>query len=351
MSFTVKQQHSHNTKVVGFGEVMLRLKSPGHERLFQSPSLEASFGGSEFNVLASLARFGFQTEMVTAVPGNAVGSACLADVRSHSVGTDHVIERNERLGAYYLEAGADHRASNVIYDRAGSAFSQLAASDVDWKTVLKGACHLHFSGINLALSNEMEKLTQDAITAAKGQGATISFDINYRSKLWQADDREPAEVFRKFAEQADILFASELDATAFFDAKLAENITDPEARFRSASGQILEQFPQLRMVAATIRAPISASRNKLTGCIHSSDGFTTSRTWDIAHIVDRVGGGDAFAAGILYGALTDTSLEHTVEYAAAAACLKHSIPGDVNRATQAEVELLLGQSTGGHVNR
>ncbi len=347
----VKQKHSRDTKIVGFGEVMLRLKSLGHERLFQSPSLEASFGGSEFNVLASLARFGFQTEMVTAVPGNGVGDACLADIRSFGIGTDHVIERDERLGTYYLEAGADHRASNVIYDRAGSAFSQLTASDVDWKTALKGAGHLHFSGINLALSPEMEKLAQDAITVAKEQSTTVSFDINYRSKLWQSDDREPSEVFRKFAEQADILFASELDGTVFLGAEIDENIMDPEARFRSSSEQMLDKFPQLRMVAATIRAPISASRNKLTGCIHSRDGFATSRTWDIAHIVDRVGGGDAYAAGILFGALTDASLENTVEYAAAAACLKHSIPGDVNRATQAEVELLLGQSTGGHVNR
>lgn len=346
------RKHHRDIKVAGFGEIMLRLKSPGYERLFQSPSLESSFGGSEFNVLASLSRFGLQTEMVTAVPANNVGQACLTDIRYHQVGARHVIERRDgRLGIYFLEAGADHRASNVTYDRAGSTFAGISNKDLDWRVVLAGIDHLHFSGITPALSTGVEAVTLDAVTVAKEQGITISFDINYRSKLWQQDDRQPSSVFRRFAEYADILFASEQDCIGFLGARLDEDLPDPETRFRSASGQVLDFFPKLHMVAATIRAPISASRNKLTGCIHSRDGFATSRTWDIDPIVDRVGAGDAYAAGILFGALTGYQLQHTVEYAAAAACLKHSIPGDINRVTRPDVEQLLDKATGGHVNR
>lgn len=338
-------------RVVGFGEVMLRLKPPAHERLLQSPQLEARFGGSEFNVLASLSQFGVPTSLVGAVPDNELGSACLTDVRARAVATEHMLISGERLGLYFLEAGAGHRPSNVVYDRDGSAFSKLRAEDIEWDLVFENCSWFHLSGITPALSASLAKLSLAAIAKAKTANIPVSFDFNYRQKLWAQNHLSAKSIFSEIVKSVDVLLASEHDCASCLDIVNEDTTLDPASSYFTMTERMFDAFPNLSVMASTFRQRISADHNNLTAGLRNRDGYFMSQTYEMTDIIDRIGGGDAFAAGLIYGLLKQGKGQKVIDFAAAAACLKHTVPGDVNRVNVFEVEELMRGRSGGNVNR
>jgi len=292
-------------KVVSFGEIMLRLKSPGRERLFQSPTLEATFGGGEANVAVSIANFGMGAAFVGALSKDAVGDAAIAALRARGVDVSAVRRASQRTGIYFLEAGADQRASLVVYDRAGSAASAVAPGDFDWASILKGADWFHITGIPPALSRSAADASAEAVKAARAAGAKVSIDLNYRKKLWNYGAKAP-EVMRPLAALADVLVANEEDI------QLALGIaaeSDPskgkvEAQsYRALAERTRKEFPNLQAIAITLRESKSADRNGWSAVLLGASGFRSSRSYEIEDIIDRVGGGDSFAAGLIFGLL------------------------------------------------
>lgn len=342
-------------RIVTFGEIMLRLKAPGHARLFQSSTLEATFGGGEANVAVSLANFGCDAAFVTALPDNAVGDACVGELRRFGVDTALVRRAGERLGTYFLETGADQRPSKVVYDRAHSAIARAAPGDFDWQRVFEGAAWFHITGITPAISESAAALSLEAVRAARTQGVKISCDFNYRGKLWKWGKSAP-DVMRELVSEVDVGIANEEDCqkslgiTVDTEIDVAGGVLETE-KYALLSAKMLETFPNLSMIAITLRESHSADRNGWSACLRDADGFHTSRRYDIVDIVDRVGGGDSFSAGFIYGLLTRQTPREALEFAVAASCLKHSIPGDFNRVGVAEVETLLGGDGSGRVQR
>lgn len=340
-------------RYVAFGEVLLRLKPPGHERLFQSPMLEATFGGAEANVAVSLACFGLDTELVTAVPDNDLGTAVVGELRRFGVGTRGIVRRGERLGLYFLEAGAAQRPSKVLYDRDGSSIATAPLDTFDWNALLDGAAWLHVSGITPALSERAAALTLAACRAAQTRGITVSCDCNYRGKLWRYGQR-PVDVMPELVQHVDLLIASRDDCEKCLGIALppdsAAGAVDGPA-YEALTAAVLERFPSLIAVAFTLRESQSADRNTWSACLRDAAGFRMSRRYELVNMVDRVGGGDAFAAGLIYGWQAYADRARALEFAVAAGCLKHSIPGDFNRVTVAEVEALLDGADGGRVQR
>ncbi len=341
-------------RVVTFGELMLRLKAPGRERLLQSPLLEATFGGGEANVAVALARLGLRASFVTALPEGPVGEAALRCLRGHGVETDHVQRRPGRMGIYFLEAGADHRPSAVLYDRAGSAAAAMAPGQFSWRDILAGAGWFHVSGITPALSRSAADATLEAAAAAREAGVRVSVDLNYRRKLWAYGVAAP-EVMRPLAALADVLVGNEEDlqlalglAKAGADPSRGE--VDPEA-YRELAAEALAQFPLVKSVAITLRQSRSADRNGWRAALLSRQGYRVSRAYQLDDIVDRVGSGDAFAAGLIYGLVALGSEAEALEFAAAASALKHTIPGDLNLVDRAEVQRLVDGDASGRVQR
>lgn len=340
-------------RVVTFGEIMLRLKSPGHERLFQNSSLEASFGGGEANVAVSLAHFGCDAALVTAVPDNAVGAACLGELRRQGVDTSLIRRSGDRLGIYYLETGANQRPSTVTYDRAHSAIAEAAPGDFDWSRIFSGADWFHLTGITPAISESAAVLGLEAVKAARGAGVRISCDFNFRGKLWRWGKTAP-QVMTELVAEIDVGIANEEDCqkslgvTADVDVTAGALETD---RYEALTGKMMEVFPNLETMAITLRESHSADRNGWSACLRDKSGFHLSRKYEIADIVDRVGGGDAFAAGLIYGLTTRDDPQAALEFAVAASCLKHSVPGDFNLVGVAEVEALIGGDGSGRVQR
>jgi 2-dehydro-3-deoxygluconokinase len=333
---------------------MLRLKSPGHERLLQSPALEATFGGGESNVAQSLAYLGMEVDFVTALPENAIGDGCLAELRRSGVGTNHIIRRKGRMGIYFLEAGANQRSSTVLYDRSGSAMAESSPDEFDWNRIFDGADWFHFTGITPAISATAAESCRRALDVARRKQLTVSCDYNYRKKLWKYGKNAP-EVMRQLASLVDVGIANEEDCQKSlgvqFDADVEEGRLETE-RYELLAQEVMRQFPNLRTQAITLRESRSADHNDWSAVIRSKDGFWKSRKYAITDIVDRVGGGDSFAAGLIYGLLNfDNDHQRALEFAVAASCLKHSIPGDVNRVTVAEVEALMAGSGSGRVRR
>jgi 2-dehydro-3-deoxygluconokinase len=341
-------------RIITFGEIMLRLKSPGHERLLQSPQMEATFGGGESNVAQSLAHLGMQVDFVTALPENAIGEACLAELRRSGVETHHIVRRSGRMGIYFLEAGANQRSSTVLYDRAGSAMAEAAPDEFDWTRILDGADWLHFTGITPAIGAAAAESCRRALDVARQKKITISCDYNYRKKLWKYGKKAP-EVMRELVAQVDVGIANEEDCQKSlgiqFEADVEEGRLETE-RYELLAREVMRQFPNLRTQAITLRESRSADHNDWSAVLRSEEGFRQSRKYAITDIVDRVGGGDAFAAGLIYGLLNyGEDHQRALEFAVAASCLKHSIPGDVNRVTVAEVEALMAGSGSGRVRR
>ncbi|MGE5249221.1 MAG: PfkB family carbohydrate kinase [Bacteroidota bacterium] len=340
--------------IVTFGEIMLRLAPPGFQRFSQAGAFEASFGGGEANVAVSLANFGESVEFVTRLPENDLGDACLADLRRHGVGTGFILRGGPRLGIYFLETGAAQRPSKVIYDRAGSSFATLTPGSFDWKAVFAGAGWFHWTGITPAVSEGAALVLKEAIAAAREEGVLVSCDLNYRAKLWKWG-KPAGEVMGELVGLSDLVLGNEEDAEKVFGIRAPEaDVTAGKvdsASYQRVCEALLERFPGLQTVVITLRGSHSASHNSWAGVLWTGGQFHTSRVYDIWPIVDRVGGGDAFMGGLIYGLRRYAEPQKALEFAAAAACLKHSIPGDFNAVSVAEVETLLSGDASGRVSR
>ncbi|HEX8943579.1 MAG TPA: sugar kinase [Gemmatimonadaceae bacterium] len=341
------------TRVVTLGEVMLRLKSPGFERLFQSPTLEATFGGAEANVAASLAQFGVDARFVSAIPANNIGDACIATLRGFGVDTSMIRRQGERLGVYFLENGANQRPSRVTYDRSGSSISTVRATEFDWSAVFDGADWFHISGVTPAISASAAELSITAAREAFGRGLTVSCDYNYRKNLWRYGKSAP-EVMRELVGFATVGIANEEDCQKALGIEIDVDVksgTIERDRYRALADRVLRAFPNLERQVITLRESHSADHNGWSAVMFDRTHFLSSRHYDITDIVDRVGGGDSFAAGLIYGLRAYKDGQRALEFATAASCLKHSILGDINRVSVAEVEALMAGDASGRVQR
>lgn len=340
-------------RIITFGEVMLRLKSPGTGRLFQTPILEATFGGGEANVAISLANFGFNVGFCTALPDNMIGNSCEGELRRWGVDTSLIIRNSGRMGTYYMESGANQRPSVVVYDRSYSAISIAKPGDINWDNVFSGAEWFHITGITPAISETAMNLSFEAVKKAKEKGITISFDFNYRGKLWKYG-KAATEVMPELVKYVDYGIANEEDCQKSLgikvDVDVESGVLDVN-KYEKLSNKVLEIFPNLKAIAITLRESASADINGWSACMNDRKNFYLSRKYEIRDIVDRVGGGDAFAAGLIYGLNAYGNTNQALEFAVAASCLKHSIWGDFNRVSVSEVEKLMGGDASGRVRR
>lgn len=344
-------------RIVTFGEIMLRLATPGYLRFSQANELSATFGGGEANVAVSLANYGMEASFVTRLPENDIAVACVKDLRKNGVLTDHIIYGGERLGIYFLETGAVARASKVIYDRAHSSISEIQPGMIDWDRVFEGADWFHWTGITPAISQGAADVCLEAIRAANRLGVTVSCDLNYRKNLWKYGKRAD-EVMPALVEGCDIILGNEEDAEKVFgikpegfDATATAGRVDA-AKFESVCRQLMARFPRARKVIITLRGSINANHNTWGGVLFDGQHLYESARYDITHIVDRVGGGDSFMGGLIYGLLIyEGDDQRALDFAAAASCLKHTIYGDYNQVTVKEVENLMRGDGSGRVAR
>lgn len=340
-------------RVVTFGEIMLRLKSPGAERLFQSPQLEATFGGAESNVAVSLANYGMQATFVTALPANAIGDAAVSELRRFGVDTSQIRRQGGRVGIYFLEAGANQRPSKVVYDRAGSSISEATPGDFDWDTIFDYADWFHVSGITPAISESAARLSIEAAKGAQDKGVPVSCDYNYRKNLWKYG-KNAVEVMRELMQHVDVGIANEEDCQKSLGIDLDVDVHSGELeadKYSALAQRVLQEFPNLKKQVITLRESRSADHNGWSACLHNGRDFLVSQSYEITDIVDRVGGGDSFAGGLICGLLKYDNDRDALEFATAASCLKHSIPGDFNRVDIGEVEALMGGDASGRVQR
>jgi 2-dehydro-3-deoxygluconokinase len=342
-------------KVITFGEVMLRLATPGFERFGQSGNLSATFGGGEANVAVSLANFGIPVRFITRLPGNEIADACIRELRGFGIDTSLVARGGSRMGIYFLESGAVSRASKVIYDRAGSSIAEIKTGMIDWDEVFRGATWFHWTGITPAISQGAADVCLEAIKAANQRGITVSTDLNYRKNLWKYG-REATEVMPLLAEGCDIILGNEEDAAMALnihpdgvDVKAGHVEADA---YLSVSQKIMKVFPRCKKVITTLRGSVNANHNSWSGVLYDGKKLYKAPTYQITHIVDRVGGGDSFMGGLIYGLITyGDDLQSAMDFAVAASCLKHTIYGDYNRVSVSEVEKLMGGDSSGRVSR
>ena len=342
-------------RVVTFGEIMLRLSTPGFARFAQAHSFDVTFGGGESNVAVSLAHYGVPVDFVTRLPANDLGDACTGFLRQHGVGVDKILRGGERLGIYFLEAGAAQRGSKVLYDRANSAIATVQRGMIDWADVFADADWFHWTGITPAISAGAADVCLEAIQTAKHMGLTVSCDLNYRKNLWKWG-KSAGEVMPELVRHCDVAVGNEEDAEKVFGITAPETnviVGKVEAeKYRSVCEQLAGRFPSLKMVSITLRGSISASHNTWSGVLWDQGAFYQGPTFDITSIVDRVGGGDSFVGGLVYGLRAyGEDRQRALAFAVAASCLKHTIPGDVNQVTVAEVEKLMGGDASGRVSR
>ena len=340
-------------RVVTFGEIMLRLKAPGCERFFQTPLLEATFGGGEANVAVSLANYGMDAAFVTVLPENVLGDACLQELRRFSVDTSKIKRGPGRMGVYFLEAGANQLPSKVVYDRSDSAISLAKPGDIDWDDAFDGADWFHITGITPAISANAMALALESVRAAKEKGLTVSCDLNFRKKLWKYGKNAP-EVMSELVKFVDVAIANEEDCQKSLGIKADVDVASGKLehdKYRALSDAVLKAYPNLKMIGITLRESVSADHNDWSACLNDRENFYLSRRYEIKDIVDRVGGGDSFGGGLIYGLNTYESKQDALEFAVAASCLKHSISGDFNRVSVADVEKLMGGDASGRVQR
>jgi 2-dehydro-3-deoxygluconokinase len=343
-------------KVVTFGEIMLRLATPGYLRFIQSNQLNATFGGGEANVAVSLANYGIPVEYVTRLPHNEIANWCISELRKYNVGTAKIARGGERVGIYFLETGAVTRPSKVVYDRAHSAIAEVQRGMFNWREIFKEASWFHWTGITPALSQGAADVCLEAIEVANEMGVTVSCDLNYRKNLWKYG-KKASEVMPQLVAGCDVILGNEEDAEKVFGIKpegFEVEHTGGEVdanEFESVCKQLKHKFPRAKKVIITLRGSINANHNTWGGCLYS-DKLYQSRRYDITHIVDRVGGGDSFMAGLIYGLLTyEGNDQKALDFAAAASCLKHTVYGDFNLVTVAEVERLMQGDASGRVIR
>ena len=344
-------------KVITFGEIMLRLSTPGYFRFGQARQFDATFGGGEANVAVSLANYGIDAAFVTRLPDNDIAKACIKDLRSYGVDTSKIVFGGDRVGIYFLETGAVARPSKVVYDRAGSAIATIQPGMIDWKKVFEGADWFHWTGITPALSQGAADVCLEAIKAANALGVTVSCDLNYRKNLWKYG-KTAGEVMPALVEGCDIILGNEEDADKVFGIKpegfdvTATGGAIDQGRFRSVGEQLMKRFPRAKKVIITLRGSINANHNTWGGVLWDGAKLYESPRYDITHIVDRVGGGDSFMGGLIYGLLSYPGDDQkALNFAVAASCLKHTIFGDYNQVTVAEVENLMKGDASGRVAR
>lgn len=336
---------------------MLRLATPGYLRFSQTNELSATFGGGEANVAVSLANYGMDAEFVTRLPENDIAAACVKDLHKHGVKTDHIVYGGDRMGIYFLETGAVARASKVVYDRAHSAISEIKPGMIDWEQVLAGADWFHWTGITPAISQGAADVCLEAIQTANRLGIPVSCDLNYRKNLWKYG-KKASEVMPDLVAGCDIILGNEEDAEKVFGIKpegFDVTATAGEvnaAEFESVCTQLMQRFPRARKVIITLRGSINANHNTWGGVLYDGKQLFQSPRYDITHIVDRVGGGDSFMGGLIYGLLTyPQDDQQALNFAVAASCLKHTIYGDYNEVTVKEVENLMKGDGSGRVSR
>jgi 2-dehydro-3-deoxygluconokinase len=338
-------------RIVTFGEIMLRLAPEGYLRFFQNDTMQATFGGGEANVAVSLANYGMDASFVTKLPAHAIGQGAVNSLRGLGVDTKDIVRGGDRVGIYFLEKGASQRGSVCIYDRAHSAIQEAAREDFDWDKIFDGADWFHFTGITPALGENLVEICLDACKAAKAKGIKISCDLNYRGKLWTR--AQAREAMTKLCEYVDVCISNEEDAKDVFGIE-AENTDiyggklDKEG-YKSVAKQLMDTF-NFEKVAITLRSSISANDNDWAGMLYDGENYCFSKEYHL-HIVDRVGGGDSFGGGLIYSLLSGKDSQSAIEFAVAASALKHSIEGDYNRVTVAEVEKLAGGDASGRVQR
>lgn len=334
---------------------MLRLTPPGHKRFSQASHFDVIYGGGESNVAVSLANFGLPVEFVSRLPQNDLGECALMEMRKRNVGTRHIVRGGERLGIYFLEIGAVSRGSKVVYDRAHSAMSTIEAGMIDWTAVFADAQWFHWTGITPALSQGAADACLEAIQTANRMGVTVSTDLNYRKKLWNYG-KAPGEIMPDLVAGCDIILGNEEDAEKHFgihpetvDVTRGHSM-DAQA-YRSVCQKLMERFPRAKKIITTLRGSISASHNTWSGVLYDGETLYEAPTYQITDIVDRVGGGDSFMGGLIYGLLTYANDQDALNFAVAASCLKHTIYGDANLVTVAEVEKLMAGDASGRVSR
>ena len=341
-------------KFLTFGEIMLRLKSPGLERFFQSPMLEATFGGGEANVAVSLANYGQDVAYLTVLPKNTIADECIKELRKFGVDTGRIVRSDKgRVGIYYLETGANARPSKVVYDREYSAIALAKPGDIDWDKAFEGVDWFHITGITPAISETAMELSLESVKEAKKRGITVSCDLNYRKNLWKYG-KKAAEVMRELANYVDVAIANEEDVQKSLEITTDVNVESGEldrAKYKALGDKVLETYPNMKCIAITLRESKSADWNGWAACLNDRENFYVSKRYEIRDIVDRVGGGDSFGGGLLYGLTHYEDKQQALEFAVAASCLKHSILGDFNRVDVSEVEKLMGGDGTGRVQR
>ena len=344
------------SKVVTFGEIMLRLATPAYLRFSQTDTFSATFGGGEANVAVSLANYGVEVDFVTRLPQNDIAASCVAELRKRNVGVSNIVYGGERLGIYFLETGAVARPSKVVYDRAHSSISTIEYGMIDWDKVFEGADWFHWTGITPAISASAAEVCLEACRAANKRGITVSCDLNFRKNLWKYG-KTAAEVMPALVECCDVILGNEEDAEKVFgikpegfDVTATEGKVD-SAAFRSVCEQLMARFPRAKKVIITLRGSINANHNTWGGVLFDGKTLYESPRYDITHIVDRVGGGDSFMGGLIYGLREYKDDERALNFAVAASCLKHTIYGDFNLVTVAEVENLMKGDGSGRVSR
>lgn len=340
-------------KVLTFGEIMLRLRAPGHERFFQSNVMEATFGGGEANVAVSLANYGMDAAFFTVLPDNEIGSHCIGELRRFGVDTKKILRGAGRMGIYFLENGANQLPSKVIYDRAYSAISLAKPGDVDWEKVFADVDWFHITGITPAISESAMELSLESVKEAKKRGITVSCDLNYRKNLWKYG-KKASEVMGELARYVDVAIANEEDVQKSLEITADVNVESGELdreKYRALGNKVLEAYPNMRCIAITLRESHSADWNGWAACLNDGKNFYVSKKYEIRDIIDRVGGGDSFAGGLIYGLNHYEDKQSALEFAVAASCLKHSIIGDFNRVSVSDVTKLMGGDGTGRVQR
>mgnify|MGYP005631483859 FL=1 len=344
-------------KVVTFGEIMLRLSPPGYLRFSQTNTFDIVYGGGESNVAVSLANYGIPVEFVTRIPKSEIGECALMELRKRGVGTSHIVLGGERLGIYFMETGAVNRSSNVVYDRTNSAMAELKSGMINWDKVFNGVSWFHWTGITPAISKNAAVVCLEAVKIASDKGLTISTDLNYRSKLWKHEGNRN-EIMTELTSYCDIILGNEEDAEMHFgikpeglDITKQGNKMNSEA-FLSVCNQMMKKFPKAKKIIITLRGSISASHNSWAGILYDGKKMYKSIQYQITDIVDRIGGGDSFMGGLIYGFLNYPNEDQkALDFAVAASCLKHTIKGDVNLVKVEEVEKLMNGNSSGRVNR